>query len=232
MESLAAIRQKILESSHRAGRAEPPLLLAVSKFQPVEKMRALYEQGQRDFGENYVQELVAKAGEFRAQGIPDARFHFIGKLQTNKVKALLPAVSAIHSVDSLKLLREIAKRGREAGLTPSVYFQVNIDREETKSGFLEEDLPELCNALRETALQEDFAIRPLGLMAIPDPQKNPAGAFERMRELSGKHGGTLGAGLSMGMSGDYEEAIRHGATVIRIGTALFGERKSGLPSDT
>ncbi len=223
MEPLASIRQKILECSSIAGRADPPLLLAVSKFQPVEKMLALHGQGQCDFGENYVQELIAKAKEFRSRGITDVRFHFIGKLQTNKVKALLPEVAAIHSVDSLRLLQEIAKRAREAAVLPSVYFQVNIDREDSKSGFLEEDLSELCRAVRESG-----GVKPIGLMAIPDPGKNPAEAFRRMQELSTRYGSVLGTGLSMGMSGDYEEAIRHGATVIRIGTALFGERKSGF----
>jgi pyridoxal phosphate enzyme (YggS family) len=223
MESLASIRQRILDCSLLAGRTDPPLLLAVSKFQPVEKMLALHAQGQRDFGENYVQELVAKAREFRSRGITDARFHFIGKLQTNKVKVLLPEVSAVHSVDSLRLLREIAKRAGESGLLPAVYFQVNIDREESKSGFMEEELPGLCLAVRESG-----GVKPAGLMAIPDPGKNPADAFRRMRELSCRCGETLGPGLSMGMSGDYEEAIRHGASVIRIGTALFGERKSGF----
>lgn len=185
-------------------------------------MIALYAAGQRDFGENYVQELVSKAQHFREKGMDDVRFHFIGGLQTNKVKALLPWVAAIHSCDSIRVLREIEKRASLLGREVGVYFQVNIDEEESKGGFRESDLPLVSEALREMHF-----IRPLGLMAIPDPDGNPERAFERMRVLSDLHGAVLGRGLSMGMSGDYEAAIASGSTVVRIGTALFGERKSG-----
>ncbi|NDG84087.1 MAG: YggS family pyridoxal phosphate-dependent enzyme, partial [Proteobacteria bacterium] len=214
-------REKIHTATLRAGRSGEPLLIAVSKFQPLEKLLALYDEGQRDFGENYVQELCAKAEAFRDRGIRDVRFHFIGKLQRNKVKALLPEAAVIHSVDSIKLLREIEKRALEFALRPEVYFQINIDREATKSGFVEEDLP----ALREAVGELKCAV-PAGLMAIPDPSRNPEEAFERMAQLSGEYGAVLGKGLSMGMSGDFERAIAHGSTVIRIGTALFGERPS------
>ena len=221
MESLGSIREKIRAAALRSGRTGEPLLIAVSKFQPVEKMLALYEEGQRDFGENYVQELCAKAEAFRDRGIRDVRFHFIGKLQSNKVKALLPEAAVIHSVDSIRLLGEIEKRALEFALRPEVCFQINIDHEGTKGGFVEEDLP----ALAEAAGNLRCAV-PSGLMAIPDPGRNPEEAFERMAALSGVYGAVLGKGLSMGMSGDYEMAIAHGSTVIRIGTALFGERPS------
>ena len=219
METLESITQKIKEATHRAERKTPPVLIAVSKFQPIEKMIALYEQGQRDFGENYVQELGAKARAFRDRGIKDARFHFIGKLQSNKVKSLLPEVFAIHSIDSIRLLQEVEKRAQERAQRVEVYFQINIDDEESKSGFRPIDLPVLCEAVRNLR-----ALLPAGLMAIPDPSKDPLHAFERMSELSFTFGPELGMGLSMGMSGDFESAIQKGSTVIRIGTALFGER--------
>jgi len=219
METLESITQKIQNATLRAERKSPPLLIAVSKFQPIEKMISLYEQGHRDFGENYVQELVAKAQAFRERGLNEVRFHFIGKLQSNKVKSLLPEVFAIHSVDSIRLLQEIEKRALERAQRIDVFFQINIDDEDSKSGFRVADLPELCESVRSLR-----GVVPAGLMAIPDPSKDPTHAFERMLELSQAYGQELGWGLSMGMSGDFEVAIQKGSTAIRIGTALFGER--------
>jgi pyridoxal phosphate enzyme (YggS family) len=193
-------------------------LVAVSKQQGPEKIEALYRQGQRIFGENYVQELLGKWQALHEQ-LPEIEFHFIGRLQTNKVKALIPAVSVIHSVDSVRLLREIDRRASEAGKTIGVYFQVNIDQEQSKGGFLPGEL----GAVRE-ALGECRAIRALGLMCIPDPELNPVSAFRRMVELSREYGTDLGRGLSMGMSGDFETAIREGSTAVRVGSLLFGER--------
>jgi pyridoxal phosphate enzyme (YggS family) len=219
METLNSITQKIRDATQRAERKSPPVLIAVSKFQPIEKMIELYEQGQRDFGENYVQELVSKSQAFREKGLNDVRFHFIGKLQSNKVKSLLPEVYAIHSIDSIRLLREVEKRAMERAQRIEVFFQINIDEEESKAGFLSSDLPDLCEGVKDLR-----SVVPAGLMAIPDPSKDPVHAFERMSELSQTYGPKLGMGLSMGMSGDYEVAIQKGSTAIRIGTALFGER--------
>ncbi len=194
--------------------------MAVSKFQPLEKIIALHREGQRVFGENYVQELVAKKQALEAQGILDCEFHFIGKLQTNKVKQLLPHVKAIHSVDSLRLLGEIEMRAQAAVLRPEVYVQVNVDCESTKGGFRIEELDSLCEALSGCR-----SLIPAGLMAIPDPGKDPEHAFRQMRQLSERYQKVVGPGLSMGMSADYELAIQHGTTMIRMGTALFGKRE-------
>jgi pyridoxal phosphate enzyme (YggS family) len=220
MEALNEFTRRIREVAASAGREDLPCLIAVSKFQTVERMLGLYEQGQRDFGENYVQELLAKHEDLTRRGVKDVRFHFIGKLQSNKVKQLLPVVEAIHSVDSLKLLREIDKCGRAIDKRISVFFQVNIDQEPTKGGFLPDELGPL---LREVGAFT--AVVPSGLMAIPDPARDPEDAFRRMAQLSRCHAPVLGAGLSMGMSADFEKAIQQGATHVRIGTALFGERR-------
>jgi pyridoxal phosphate enzyme (YggS family) len=193
-------------------------LVAVSKQQGPEKIEALYRQGQRIFGENYVQELLGKWQALHER-LPGIEFHFIGRLQTNKVKALIPAVSVIHSVDSVRLLREIDRRASEAGKTIGVYFQVNIDEEESKGGFSPGGLGELHEVLNDCP-----SVRGLGLMCIPDPERDPVSAFRRMVKLSSEHGTVLGTGLSMGMSGDYDTAIREGATVVRVGSLLFGER--------
>jgi hypothetical protein len=218
METLKGFLNRIAHAS--GGRASPPFLIAVSKFQPVDQMLELYRQGQRDFGENYVQELISKAHELQDRGAHGVRFHFIGKLQSNKVKQLLPFVSIIHSVDSLKLLREIDKQARAMGMVIPVFFQVNIDREPTKGGFDPADLSAIPPALSQCT-----GVIPRGLMAIPNPELDPESAFRRMQELSQQHSATLGAELSMGMSADFESAIRFGATHVRIGTALFGARK-------
>jgi pyridoxal phosphate enzyme (YggS family) len=195
-----------------------PTLVAVSKQQDTGKIEDLYRRGQRIFGENYVQELLEKWQILRDR-LPEIEFHFIGRLQTNKVKSLIPAVSVIHSVDSVRLLREIDRRAADAGKIVGVYFQVNIDGEASKGGFDTGGLAAIGAALRECR-----AVRPLGLMCIPDPERDPVPAFRRMRELSTEHGHGLGKGLSMGMSGDFETAIREGATIVRVGSLLFGER--------
>ena len=193
-------------------------LVAVSKQQGPEKIEALYREGQRIFGENYVQELLGKWQGLHER-LPGIEFHFIGRLQTNKVKVLIPAVSVIHSVDSVRLLREIDRRASEAGKTVGVYFQLNIDEEESKGGFAPDALSGLCEVLKSCS-----SVRPLGLMCIPDPERDPVSAFRRMVGLSREFGADLGTGLSMGMSGDFETAIREGATIVRVGSLLFGER--------
>ncbi len=204
---------------------ELPTLIAVSKKQPVQKIIEAYGLGQRVFGENYVQELLAKDEALRAAGILDISFHFIGALQRNKVRALLgcPACVAIHSVDSLKLAETIGSEAVRAGRSISAFLQVNIDQESTKAGVSVEDLPDLSPKLR--AIE---SIHWLGLMCIPsaDGATAPSSAFSRMQALSGLYGEILGSGLSMGMSSDYLEALPFGATHIRLGTVLFGARSS------
>lgn len=200
-------------------------LIAVSKTQPVESIEALYHLGHRDFGENYVQELVEKAEKLRAAGCDGIRWHFIGHLQTNKVKSLIPHLHAVHSVDSEKLALELAKRWKAecSDCFPlPCFIEVNIDREPTKAGVMPDDVVALA-----TKLAKNPSIKLMGLMAIPTATQNPeqsAGAFTRLRELEIQcHPHTAG-NLSMGMSSDFEVALQHGATHIRVGTALFGQR--------
>lgn len=217
---LTEILREIKEQSEKAGRTDVPQLMAVSKTHPTEKILALYREGQKIFGENYVPELIEKKKLFDQQRQTDINLHFIGHLQTNKVKMLLPFIDTIHSVDSSRLLVEIEKRARELNKKIHVYFQINIDDEDTKGGFQVGDLSELENELSVCQF-----IVPEGLMCIPDPDLDVRGSFQRMKELSLKHGKVLGFGLSMGMSNDFNVAIECGSTMIRVGSKLFGERK-------
>lgn len=204
-------------------------LIAVSKAQPIESIEALYSLGHRDFGENYVQELLDKAEKLNASGCHDIRWHFIGHLQTNKVKALIPHVHAVHSVDSERLAAELGKRWGQLhsgdGKRLPCFIEVNIDREASKSGVMPQDVP----ALAAKIAGHEAALHLEGLMAIPAANKgaeNVARSFADLRELELRcHPHTAGC-LSMGMSGDYEIAIPQGATHVRVGTALFGPRLS------
>ena len=199
-----------------------PELVAVSKTKPVERILELYREGQRAFGENYVQEVVDKHEELILSGVVDIDFHFIGRLQTNKVKQLIPVVSTIHSVDSLRLFQEIERRALNLQKSVSIYFQINIDREESKGGFLPEALPALADYISVNTLG---LVRPIGLMAIPNPELGSESAFQEMEVLSVRYQSVFGSGLSMGMSEDFELAIRYGSTSIRVGSALFGARE-------
>jgi pyridoxal phosphate enzyme (YggS family) len=196
-------------------------LVAVSKVQPVEAIEAAYHLGQRDFGENYVQELVGKAEELDRRGCVEIRWHFIGHLQTNKVKALIPWVSCIQSVDSLKLAKEVSKRWKASGRVGkiAVFLQVNQDSESSKSGLAEGDV---VSVAQEIAVLEGVEL--LGLMSIPDPSGDSTSAFRRLRELEKSARPATRGMLSMGMSSDFESAIQEGATHVRVGTSLFGER--------
>jgi len=217
------VRALITAASQAAGRPEPQLI-AVSKGQPARAIAELYRLGHRDFGENYVQELLKKQRELIALGCSDIRWHFIGHLQTNKVKSVLPAVCAIHSVDSLKLVQEISKR---ATRVVSIFIEINIDQQSTKSGVL----PEQAQALAEAASLLPSLVT-LGLMCVPAANASPEAlrkSFSRMRELSAQLGRNVYGSLSMGMSRDFEIAIAEGATHIRIGTALFGARAPKKP---
>lgn len=203
-----------------ASRGRSITLIAVSKTQPIEKIRALYELGHRDFGENYVQELIQKSQELK-ETCPDLRWHFIGHLQSNKVKSLLPIVSSIQSVHSLELAQEISKRwmnGGFSGLIP-IFLEVNIDSEDSKSGFV---INEIQSASKKVKALQGVDLR--GLMCIPSPSSEPARAFRELRELSVSSDVFTKKELSMGMSSDFEIALHEGATHVRLGTVLFGER--------
>lgn len=201
-------------------------LVAVSKTKPVEDIRALYELGHRDFGENYVQELVEKAAILPA----DIRWHFIGHLQSNKVKYIAPFVHLIHGVDSEKLLREIDKQARKQGRTIGVLLQVHIAAEETKFGL---DASEVRAILDPGTLAGLKAVQVRGLMGMAsftEDREQVRSEFRSLRQLF-----DLGRArelphmkfeiLSMGMSGDYPIAIEEGSNLVRIGSLLFGSRK-------
>ena len=193
----------------------------MSKTRPVEDILELYHLGHRDFGENYVQELIEKSQLILDQGISDIRWHFIGRLQSNKVKLLIPHVFAIHAIDSTKLAHEISKhmiskRPHEKLLG---FIAVNIDQEPSKSGLPTDQV--IALAQRISGLEN---LQLGGLMCIPSPEKDPQIAFRKLRALEEQcHPNTNGL-LSMGMTSDFETAIQEGATHIRIGTAIFGNR--------
>jgi PLP dependent protein len=202
-------------------------LVAVSKTKPVEDILALYELGQRDFGENYVQELVEK----QAQLPKDIRWHFIGHLQSNKVKYVAPFVNLIHGVDSFKLLREINKEAAKNNRVIDVLLQVHIAQEETKFGLDEEELKAIYNRNAD-GLNELKNIRICGFMGMAsfsDDLEKVRGEFRFLKSLVDWYVDLPIANsqlkiLSMGMSGDYQLAIEEGSTMVRIGSLLFGER--------
>ena len=209
-------------------------LVAVSKFHPFEAIEEAYEAGQRIFAESRPQELLSKVRlleELRAERgedyMSDVQWHFIGHLQTNKVKDIVGRVELIHSVHSVKLAREISKQSVKLGITSDILLEVNIGSEESKSGF---SASEVADAVREIAALEGVSVK--GLMAIPpiceSPEENRK-YFKLMHKLfidikTQKIDNSSMEILSMGMSDDYAVAISEGANLVRIGTALFGKR--------
>jgi hypothetical protein len=219
-ERLQHVRERVAEAAARAGRpAGSVRLLAVSKTKPAEQIREAYAAGQRDFGENYVQELCAKAAALA--DLTDIRFHLIGPLQRNKVKLVVPVVSLVHTVDRASLAEELSKRAAAAGRMLPVLLEVNVSGEASKAGCSPEEAPSLAAAVRELP---GVALR--GLMTIPPDTEDRELArpyFRRLRELRDALGADLPE-LSMGMSHDFEIAIEEGATIVRVGTAIFGAR--------
>ena len=196
-------------------------LVAVSKLKPASDIEALYKLGQLDFGENYVQELVDKQAVLPAT----INWHFIGHLQSNKVKYIAPFVHLIHGVDSLKLLQEINKQALKNNRVIDCLLQVHIAKEETKFGL---DAPELSDTLEAAKHFPNVNIRGLmGMASFSDDQELVASEFKYLHELFTKHHFNLQANavLSMGMSADYALAIRSGSNMIRIGSLLFGARQ-------
>lgn len=210
------------QAAERAGRSPDSVrLVAVSKHQPAEKVRDLFVAGQKCFGENYVQEVQAKMAALPA-GID---WHFIGHLQTNKVKAVVGKFSLIHGVDSLRLAKALHQQAESLKVVQDVLVQVNLGRESQKNGILPEDLPELADLLSRS-----LYLRWQGFMLMPPFFDDPERArpfFARLRMLAEKLRADLGLPLpelSMGMTGDFEAAIEEGATLVRVGTRIFGER--------
>jgi pyridoxal phosphate enzyme (YggS family) len=197
-------------------------LVAVSKIKPVEDILELYDLGQRDFGENYVQELLEKEKQLPK----DIHWHFIGHLQTNKVKQVLNFVHLIHGVDSLKLLKEINKQSEKINKITNCLLQVHIAQEETKFGLDEVELNEILKQCNNEAMQNVNVIGLMGMASFTDNESQVRKEFHYLRSLQTKlstENCKLEA-LSMGMTADYTIAIEEGSNMIRIGSLIFGSR--------
>ncbi len=224
--NLAAVRERIARAAARAGRAEREVtLVAVSKTNPAERVREAFAAGQAVFGENKVQEAegkVAALTDLRASGLC---FHLVGHLQANKARKAVPLFDLIHSVDSVDLGRRLAQAGAAASRVVDVLVQVDLAREATKHGLPEAELEGALSELRGL-----ISLRVRGLMVLPpfeDDGEKTRPFFRRLRELrdrAQRDGLVAGSELSMGMSHDFEVAIEEGATLVRVGTAIFGER--------
>ena len=224
-ENLEQVEQNIERACKKAGRARSEVtLIAVSKTKPVEMIQEIYDAGCRDFGENKVQELCEKIEQLPN----DIKWHMIGHLQRNKVKYIVDKVSMIHSVDSLRLAEEISKEALKKNVTVSVLIEVNVAGEETKFGVAPSEVEEL---LRQVAVLPGIVVK--GLMTIAPFVDNPEDNrryFAALKQLSvditkkNIDNITMNV-LSMGMTGDYTVAIEEGASFVRVGTGIFGERQ-------
>ncbi len=223
-ENLRAVHERIAAAQARGAHAAPKVqLLAVSKTYPIQRVLEAVAAGHRAFGENRVQELVGKYEE-----APELEWHLIGHLQQNKVKAVVGKAKLIHSLDSLDLAKEIEKRSAAQELTTHVLVQLNLAEEETKSGLLEPELPDFLDALADFP---HLAVD--GLMTIGPHVEDDAAiraVFARLRELRDREARIARPNcrlqaLSMGMSGDFELAVEEGATIVRVGSAIFGQRE-------
>ncbi|MCC8126909.1 MAG: YggS family pyridoxal phosphate-dependent enzyme [Clostridiales bacterium] len=223
-ENLTQVRKKIRAACERSGRNyEDVTLIAVSKTKPIEDLQTAYAAGARDFGENKVQEILAKAPAMPA----DARFHMIGHLQRNKVRQVIGPAVMIHSVDSLRLAEHIEQEAAKENLTVDILLEVNVAGEESKFGLAPEDVLDLVLAVSKFP-----HVHICGLMTIApyvdDPEDNRE-IFKKLYRLSVDINSknidnvTMRV-LSMGMTGDYEVAVEEGATMIRVGTGIFGAR--------
>jgi len=227
-EQLAAIRERIGVAANRAGRNPGDIaLMAVCKTFPSEAILEAYDAGQRLFGENRVQEFAEKYPKIAS--LPDAQFHMIGHLQSNKTAKAAEIFHAVDSIDSAKLAQRLNDAAQKLGKTLDVLIEINVGEEEAKSG-LPPDSPEIEAILMQAAQWTNLRVR--GLMIVPPYSEDPEGArpyFRKLRELRDRlvarefQAVTLDV-LSMGMSHDFEVAIEEGSTCVRIGTAIFGER--------
>ena len=194
-------------------------LVAVSKFKPVEAIREAYEAGQRSFGENRPQELAAKAPQLPA----DIVWHFIGHLQTNKVKMVVPYAHLIHSVDSERLLAEIDKAARAAGKVMDCLLEIHIAEEQTKQGFTPDEAVALA---KEAGRYPNIRLRGvMGMATFTNDREQVRREFRSLKAVSERLSFLPGCDtVSMGMSGDWPIAVEEGTTIVRIGTAIFGKR--------
>ena len=218
-ERLEAVRAAVARAAARS-RRDPNLvrIVAVSKRQPASAIVAAYAAGQRDFGENYVQELVEKAAMLPA----DIRWHFIGHLQSNKVKQIAAFVHLIHGVDSLKLLQEINKQATKLGRTINCLLQIHIAQEETKFGLDESELVAIMKEVGDQKFPHVHVRGLMGMASFSDDEQQVANEFASLKKLFDAY--PTFTILSVGMSGDYELALAAGSTMLRVGSLLFGER--------
>lgn len=216
--ALADITTRITRAEADAGRAPGSVkLIAVSKVQPNDRVAAVLKEGHRCYGENKVQEAAGKWPQFREQ-FAGVDLHLIGPLQTNKARQAMGLFDAIHSVDRPKLARTLARIAQEEGACPDLFIQINTGEEPQKAGALPSDADDFiaeCRAL-------DLPVQ--GLMCIPPVDEEPSLHFALLAKIAARNGLE---GLSMGMSSDFERAIALGATHVRVGSAIFGERVPG-----
>ena len=226
-EQLEEVRQNIRNACERSGRkVEDVTLIAVSKTKPVPMLQEAYDAGARDFGENKVQEILEKEPQLPS----DIRWHMIGHLQTNKVKYIIDKVSMVHSVDSVRLAEAIEKEAEKKDICMPVLIEVNVAGEESKFGLsIEEVLP----FLEEISSYEHLQVKGLMTIApfVANPEENRE-VFQKLKKLSvdiaAKNINNVNMSvLSMGMTGDYQVAIEEGATMVRVGTGIFGARLYG-----
>lgn len=212
---LAGIRDRIAAAEAASGRpAGSVRLVAVSKLQPALRVEAVLNEGQRLFGENYVQEAALKWPAWRT-AYPGVEVHMIGPLQTNKAKQAVELFEAIHTLDRPSLAEKLARLAQGRGVSPDLFVQVNTGAEPQKAGVLPDQADEFIAACR----MMDLPVR--GLMCIPPDGEDAAPHFSLLAAIAERTGLQ---GLSMGMSGDFEAAIAHGATHVRVGSAIFGDR--------
>lgn len=215
-----AVNSSVYQSLSVALSAKEVQLVAVSKIKPASDIQALYDLGQRDFGENYVQELVDKEAVLPK----DIHWHFIGHLQSNKVKYIAPFVYLIHGIDSVNLLKEVNKQAAKHNRVINCLLQVHVAQEETKFGF---DEGELMNLQGLQDLKNIQVVGLMGMASFSDDHEKVRGEFKKLKSLFDQFSSVYFplSVLSMGMSGDYELAIEEGSTMVRIGSLLFGVRE-------
>jgi PLP dependent protein len=214
--NLAAVRQRIEAAARAAGRTPDGVtLVAVTKTHPAASVRAALAAGHRVFGENRVQEAQAKYPQLREE-FPDLALHLIGPLQTNKVRDAIATFDVIESLDRPRLAQALAKEMDRSGRHLPCLIEVNTGEEPQKSGIMPVQADEFIADCRER-----FGLRVVGLMCVPPLDEEPAPHFALLREIARRHGLEI---LSMGMSADFDKAIRFGATHVRVGTAIFGAR--------
>ena len=213
--ALDDIRNRITQAERAAGRPEGSVrLIAVSKVQPLDRVEAVLDAGHRIFGENKVQEAAGKWPAFRER-FDGVELHLIGPLQTNKTRQAMELADAIHSVDRPKLANTLARIAQERGACPDLFIQVNTGEEEQKAGIMPAEADGFIADCREL----DLPVR--GLMCIPPADEEPSLHFALLAKIAARNGLE---GLSMGMSADFESAIALGATHVRVGSAIFGDR--------